>query len=122
LKDAVALEKDIAQANESVLAAEREHESLYSTVAQVHIRMTLIEDYRAPLELSLPAAKFVCARRRRHHFFPLADFGGSLRVWLAGFVLGGNSFLPSAIRVAPFPANPLDSPSVGDALNGDKSK
>ena len=53
LRDVVALEKDIAQANEAVLEAERQHESLYSTVAQAHIRVTLLEDYRAPLEVSL---------------------------------------------------------------------
>ena len=53
LRDAVALEKDIAQANEAVAEAEREHDSLLSTVAQAHIRVTLLEDYRAPLEVSM---------------------------------------------------------------------
>jgi VIT1/CCC1 family predicted Fe2+/Mn2+ transporter len=56
LRDAVALEKDIAQANEEVAGAEREHESLLSTVAQAYIQVTLLEDYRAPLELSLAGA------------------------------------------------------------------
>ena len=56
LRDAVALEKDIAQANESVAEAEREHEGLVSTVAQAHIRVGLIEDYRALLQVSLASA------------------------------------------------------------------
>jgi hypothetical protein len=53
LRDAVALEKDIAQANEALVEAERQHESLSSTIAQAHIRLTLAEDYRAPLEVNL---------------------------------------------------------------------
>jgi hypothetical protein len=56
LRDAVALEKDIAQANEAVVQAEREHEGLLSTVAQAHIRLTVIEDYRTPLEVNLNGA------------------------------------------------------------------
>jgi hypothetical protein len=52
LRDAVALEKDIAEANESVAQAEREQESLKSTVAQSHITFMLSEDYRAPLQVS----------------------------------------------------------------------
>jgi uncharacterized protein DUF4349 len=50
LRDAVALEKDIAQANELVTEAQREHESLVSTVAQAHIHVVLMEDFRAPFE------------------------------------------------------------------------
>jgi len=50
LRDAVALEKDIAQANEAVAEAERQHENLVSTVAQAHIHLILMEDYRAPLD------------------------------------------------------------------------
>jgi Domain of unknown function (DUF4349) len=57
LRDAVALEKDIAQANETVAEAQRQHEGLLSTVAQAHIRVTLIEDYRAPLEANLAGAR-----------------------------------------------------------------
>lgn len=53
MRDAVALEKDIAQANESVAEAERQHESLLSTMAQAHIRVALVEDYRAPLQVSM---------------------------------------------------------------------
>jgi VIT1/CCC1 family predicted Fe2+/Mn2+ transporter len=53
LRDAVALEKDIAQANEIVAEAQRQHESLLSTVAQAHIHLLLMEDYRAPLETNL---------------------------------------------------------------------
>jgi len=56
LRDAVALEKDIAQANEAVLETQRQHEALFSTVAQAHIRFTLEEDYRAPLELNFSDA------------------------------------------------------------------
>jgi hypothetical protein len=50
LRDVVALEKDIAQANEIVAEAQRQHDSLVSTVAQAHIRLVLMENYRAPLE------------------------------------------------------------------------
>jgi len=53
LRAAVALEKDIAQANEIVAEAQREHESLVSTVAQAHIHVILMEDYRVPLETNL---------------------------------------------------------------------
>jgi hypothetical protein len=53
LRDAVALEKDIAQANEIVAEAQRQHESLLSTVAQAHIHLVLMEDYRAPLDTNL---------------------------------------------------------------------
>jgi hypothetical protein len=56
LRDAVALEKDIAQANEAVAEAKRQHEGILSTVAQAHIRLTLIEDYRAPLQANLTGA------------------------------------------------------------------
>jgi uncharacterized protein DUF4349 len=56
LRDAVALEKDIAQANETVAEARRQHEGIVSTIAQAHIRITLIEDYRAPLETNLAGA------------------------------------------------------------------
>lgn len=56
LRDAVALEKDIAQANEFVAEAERQHEDLLSTVARAHIRVTLLEDYRAPLRVSMAGA------------------------------------------------------------------
>jgi hypothetical protein len=50
LRDAVALEKDIAQANETVAEAQRQHEGLVSTVAQAHIHLLLMEDYRAPFQ------------------------------------------------------------------------
>jgi hypothetical protein len=53
LRDAVALEKDIAQTNEAVIEAERQNQELVSTVAQAHIRLTLLEDYRAPLQANL---------------------------------------------------------------------
>ncbi len=52
-RDAVALEKDIAQGNEAMVEAERQHASLASTVARAVIRITLIEDYRAPLQANL---------------------------------------------------------------------
>ncbi len=53
LSDAVALEKDIAHANETVIEAERENQSLLSTVSQAHIRVSLMEDYRPPLRTNL---------------------------------------------------------------------
>ena len=56
LRDAVALEKDIAQADEAVATAERQHESLLSTVALAHIRVILLEDYRAPLQANMSGA------------------------------------------------------------------
>ena len=56
LRDAVALEKEIAQARESVTEAERQNESLFSTAAQARIRIFLAEDYRAPLEANLTRA------------------------------------------------------------------
>lgn len=56
LRDAVALEKDIAQAGETLAEAERQQDNLRSTVAPARIRVTLIEDYRAPLEANLAGA------------------------------------------------------------------
>ena len=56
LRDAVALEKDIAQANEKVAEAERQSDGLISTVAQAHLRTALFEDYRAPLQISVAGA------------------------------------------------------------------
>src|SRR5258708_15312459 len=53
LRDAAALEKDIAQANEAVDEAERQNQGLISTVAQAHIRVTLMEASRAPLQANL---------------------------------------------------------------------
>jgi hypothetical protein len=56
LRDAVALENDIAQANETMAEAERQSDGLISTVAQAHIRVALFEDYRAPLQVSVAGA------------------------------------------------------------------
>lgn len=56
LRDAVALEKDIAQANETVAEAERQSDGLISIVAQAHIRVALFEDYRAPLQVCVAGA------------------------------------------------------------------
>lgn len=53
LRDALALEKEIAQANETVAEAHRQQEALLSTVAQAHIRFTLMEEYRAVLDTNL---------------------------------------------------------------------
>jgi len=53
LRDAVALEKDIGQANEAMVEAQRQHAGLVPTVARAVIRITLIEDYRAPLQANL---------------------------------------------------------------------
>jgi Domain of unknown function (DUF4349) len=56
LHDAVALEKEISQAREAAAEAQRQHEALLSTVAQAHIRVTLLEDYRAPLQANFSTA------------------------------------------------------------------
>jgi Domain of unknown function (DUF4349) len=55
LTDALALEKEIATANEGVAEAARRQEELQSTVAQAHISFALLEDYRAPLQATLEA-------------------------------------------------------------------
>ena len=53
LRDAVALEKEIAQARETVTETEHQNAVLLSTAAQARIRVFLVEDYRAPLEANL---------------------------------------------------------------------
>ena len=53
LLDALALEKEIAQAAANVSQSEREQESLQSVVARSHIALLLLEDYRAPLNARL---------------------------------------------------------------------
>ncbi len=58
LRDAVALEKDIAQASEIASEAQRHHQSLLSTVAQAHVHLILMEDYRAPLQANFAGASF----------------------------------------------------------------
>jgi Domain of unknown function (DUF4349) len=50
LRDAVALEKDIAEASEALSEAQRRRDALVSTVAQARIRVSLVEDYRPPCE------------------------------------------------------------------------
>lgn len=55
LRDAIALEKEIARANEAVIEANRQNQGLVSTVAQAHIRLTLMEDYRASLQVNFAA-------------------------------------------------------------------
>jgi hypothetical protein len=64
LRDAIALEKDIAQANEIVAEGQRQHERLVSTVAQAHIHLFLMEGYRAPFE-----ANFVGSTLALHNSF-----------------------------------------------------
>ncbi len=78
LRDAVALEKDIAQANETVAEAQRQHESLVSTVAQAHIHLILMEDYRAPFE---------------------ANFAGSILALRNSFVEGVSAIFSSVALV-----------------------
>jgi hypothetical protein len=56
LRDALALEKEIAQANQVVADEQRQHEDLLSTVAQARIRFNLMEEYRAPMEANLADA------------------------------------------------------------------
>jgi hypothetical protein len=53
LLDALALEREIAQANETVAEALRQQEALQSTVAQAHISFALVEDYSVPLHARL---------------------------------------------------------------------
>ena len=55
LLDALALEKEIAQAAGAVSATEREQESLHSVLAKSHISLLLLEDYRAPFNAKLDA-------------------------------------------------------------------
>lgn len=50
LRDALEVEKEIAQADSAVREAARQHENLLSTIAQAHIQLTLLEDFRAPFE------------------------------------------------------------------------
>jgi uncharacterized protein DUF4349 len=56
LRDAVALEKEITQANEAVTEAERQHDELVSKVDLSYIQLTLMEEYRAPLEMHFSEA------------------------------------------------------------------
>jgi len=56
LHEALEVEKEIAQADASVRDALRQREALVSTVAQAHIRVILLEDFRAPLEAHLAEA------------------------------------------------------------------
>jgi hypothetical protein len=56
LRDALALEKEIAQADQAVADAQRQHEDLLSIVALARIRFNLMEEYRAPLEGNLAGA------------------------------------------------------------------
>jgi len=53
LRDALALEKEIAQANQIVADAQRQREDLLSTIAQARIQFTLAEEYRTPFESNL---------------------------------------------------------------------
>jgi hypothetical protein len=50
LHDALEVEKEIAQTDSAVREAIRQRDNLLSTVAQAHIQLTLLEDFRAPLE------------------------------------------------------------------------
>ena len=50
LHEALEVEKEIAQADASVRDALRQREALVSTVAQAHIHVALLEDFRAPFE------------------------------------------------------------------------
>jgi len=52
LHDALEAEKEIAQADSAVRDATRQRDDLLSTVAQAHIRLALLEDFRAPLQMS----------------------------------------------------------------------
>jgi hypothetical protein len=58
LRDAVALEKEISQADDSVTEAERQHDELVSKVDLSYVQLTLMEEYRAPLETHFSEAAF----------------------------------------------------------------
>ena len=58
LRDAVALEREISQANDAVAEAERQHDELVSKVDLSYIQLTLIEEYRAPLDAHFSEAAF----------------------------------------------------------------
>jgi len=49
LHDALEVEKEIAQTDSAVREAIRQRDNLLSTLAQAHIQLTLLEDFRAPL-------------------------------------------------------------------------
>ena len=80
LRDAVELEKEIAQARESLNEAERQNESLRSTAALARIRVFLAEDYRAPLEANLTA---VFLEMRNSAIEGLGDIFSSVSLCLA---------------------------------------
>jgi hypothetical protein len=54
LRDALEVEKEIAQANSAVREAVLQRDGLLSTVIQAHIHLALRENFRAPLEASFP--------------------------------------------------------------------
>jgi Domain of unknown function (DUF4349) len=56
LHEALEVEKEIAQADSAVREAMRQRDGLLSTVAQAHIRLTLLEDFRPPLETGFARA------------------------------------------------------------------
>jgi hypothetical protein len=58
LRDAAALEKEISQANDAVSEAERQHDELVSKVDLSYIQLTLMEEYRAPLETHFSETAF----------------------------------------------------------------
>jgi len=100
LRDALALEKEIAQAGQAVADAQRQHEDLLSTVAQARIRFNLMEEYRAPMEANLADATL----HLRNSFIEgvgaifssaaifvgvLFEYGLPLVFWMALFFLPG---------------------------------
>jgi hypothetical protein len=103
LRDALALEKEIAQANQVVADAQRQHEDLLSTVAQARIRFDLMEEFRAPLEANLAGATL----RLRNSFIEglgaifssaamfvgvVLEYGLPLAFWIALLYLPGRFF------------------------------
>ena len=73
LHDALEVEKEIAQADSAVREAARQRENLVSTIAQAHIQLTLLEDFRAPFE-----AHFTEASLRVRNSF-IEGVGGTLQ-------------------------------------------
>ena len=56
LRDALSLEKEIAQAQETVADAQRQQDQLLSTTAQAHITVMLLEEYREPFNANVSGA------------------------------------------------------------------
>jgi len=119
LLDALALEKEIAQAAGTVSQSEREQESLQSVVARSHIALLLLEDYRAPLNARLDG-QWLQLRNASIEgvgaiissvgllFALLLQYGLPLAFWLAVFYFPGRAirqYFRRPTAPAPTPAS-----------------